>query len=150
MNTKTQKGFTLVELMIVIAIVGILVAVAYPSYQEHTRKSRRGNCAGELAPLANAMERHFTLNGSYSAPNPTLGNAAGDIFPATCPRDNAGVAGALAFYNFAITNVTPSTFTIQASPIPGGPQDGDKCGNLTLTQAGLKGNSAGLPLSDCW
>jgi type IV pilus assembly protein PilE len=146
MKLHTQKGFTLIEIVIVLAIIGILASIAYPSYQEQMRKSRRGDCAGELVLLANAMERHFTLNGSYNNPNPTLGNAAGDIFRASCPID--GAAAGTAFYNFAITAVAASTYTLQASPT--GPQTGDKCGNLTLTGAGVRGNSAGLPNNDCW
>ena len=152
MKLQAVKGFTLIELMIVMAIVGILAAIAYPSYQEHVQKTRRGDCAGELALLANAMERHFTLNGVYNNPVPTLGNAAGDIFPATCPIDEAGpaVAGGRVYYNFTIVagQLGATTYTIQAAPT--GIQTGDKCGNLTLTQAGVKGNSAGLPLTECW
>ena len=59
------KGFTLVELMIAVAIVGILASIAYPSYQDSVRKSRRADAKGALLGFANAMERHFTENNSY-------------------------------------------------------------------------------------
>ncbi len=76
--------------MIVVAILGILAAIAFPSYQEYVRKSRRADCAGELQLLANAMERSFTLNGAYPC------GALPPGFNATCPID-----GGTPFYNFA-------------------------------------------------
>ncbi|MFI3186333.1 MAG: prepilin-type N-terminal cleavage/methylation domain-containing protein, partial [Methylococcaceae bacterium] len=57
---QSQAGFTLIELMVTVAIVGILAAIAYPSYQDSVRKSRRADASGALLGLANAMERHFT------------------------------------------------------------------------------------------
>lgn len=135
------------ELMIVVAIIGILAAVAYPAYQESVRKSRRAECAGALAGLGNAMERFFTVNSTY------LGAAAGGantgapaIFAANCPTD-----GGAPTYNITISAATGSTYALQAAPI--GPQASDKCGNLTLSNTGLKGvtgQSAGVTWDECW
>ena len=137
MKRKNHKGFTMIELMIVVAIVGILAAIAYPAYQEQVRQSRRADCAGELTLLANAMERWFTLNGSYPA------TVAAMNFPANCPIDGGTVS-----YTFSIPARTATTFTVQATPT--GPQTSDKCGNLTLTHTGQQGVSTGLPLTECW
>ena len=60
---KKQVGFSLMELMIVVAIVGILAAFAYPSYLEQMRQTRRADCSGALASLGSAMERFFTRHG---------------------------------------------------------------------------------------
>jgi len=141
MRREASFGFTLIELMIVVAIIGILAAIAYPSYTEQVRKTRRADCAGELVGLGNAMERFFTENGTYLGAS--VGGNAGDIYPAQCPID-----GGTAYYNLAIANQTASTFTIQA--VPTGPQAADKCGTLTYTSTGVKGNSAGLGLEECW
>lgn len=144
---KTQKGFSLLELMVVVAIVGIIAAIAYPSYLQQIQKTRRADCAGSLTSLGSTMERFFTVNSTYA------GAAAGGadtgapaIYPTTCPID-----GGAATYNLTIQSADGSTFTIQAAPINA--QAGDKCGNLTLTNTGLKGVSGattGVTWDDCW
>jgi len=144
---KRQTGVSLLELLVVVAIIGIIAAIAYPSYQESVRKSRRAECAGALAGLGNAMERFFTVNSTY------LGAAAGGantgapaIFAVSCPTD-----GGAPTYNITISAATGSTYALQAAPA--GPQAGDKCGNLTLSNTGLKGitgQSAGITWDDCW
>lgn len=147
MSTLKSRGFSLIELMIAVAIVAILAAIAYPSYQEHVRKSRRADCAGALTGLANAMERHFTINTSYLAAAAGGANTgAPAIYSTQCPVD-----GSNATYNLRITAATQNTFTIQAQPIASGPQAGDKCGSLTLNQLGQKGQTgAGMTVADCW
>lgn len=141
MRRRASCGFTLIELMIVVAIIGILAAIAYPSYTEQVRKTRRADCAAELVGLGNAMERFFTENGTYVGAS--VGGNPGDIYPAQCPID-----GGTAYYTLGIANQTASVFTIQAAPT--GPQAADKCGTLTYTNTGVKGNSAGLGLEECW
>lgn len=144
---KKQRGVSLLELMIVVAIVGILASIAYPTYQDSVRKSRRAECAGALAGLGNAMERFFTVNSTY------LGAAAGGantgapaIFPVACPTD-----GGAPSYNITISAATGSTYALQAAPI--GPQAADKCGSLTLSNTGLKGvvgQAGGVTWDQCW
>lgn len=128
---KQQRGFTLIELMIVVAIVAILAAVAWPSYQNHIRATNRADAQGALLGLAQAMERHFTQNGTYG------GAAAGGnddgapaIFPTQSPVDGANKS-----YNLTIdVNDDGDVYTLSATPI--GSQAGD--GVLQLSSSGEK------------
>lgn len=131
-------GFTLIELMIVVAVVAILAAIAYPSYQEQIRKSRRGQAKADLVEYMQMAERVHTVSNSY------IGFAL-NADQSRSPRET----GATVRYRIAIAppGATANTITLVATPQ--GPQAQDRCGTLSLNQAGLKTNSTGL-LRDCW
>lgn len=137
--TNRDAGFTLIEVMIVVAIIGILASIAYPSYVEHVRKSKRAECQTVLLNLANALERRYSMTNSYIGAIP-----AGF---ATCPANGGGV-----FYNVAFVGApTATTFTVMATRA--GSQAGDRCGNLTLNNQGVKGvvsAAAGVTAQQCW
>ena len=124
---QRSKGFTLIELMIAVMIVGIIAAVAIPSYQSQVTKSRRADAQGALTGLANAMERYFTNQNTYA------GAAVGDggIFPDQAPLD-----GGTKYYQLSISAQDASSYTLQATPIAGGAQAGD--GALRLTSTGVR------------
>lgn len=149
-----HNGFTLVELLVTVAIVGIIAAIAIPSYQSSVRKSKRADAEGALAGLANAMERRFTEANSYC----DVGGADGAAV------NNCGVAGTNdtgsptiyatqspsqgnAAYNLTISAVTATTYTLSATPT--GAQSNDNCGTLTLTSTGVKGVSS-ASVAECW
>ncbi len=148
-----KAGFTLVELMIVVAIIGILTSIAYPSYQESVAKSRRSDATGALLVFANAMERHFTVNSTYK-------NAAGtDGTPTDTGLPRPGVFGhqqspldsGTALYNLKINAANDTTYTLYAERT--GAQTNDGCGTLTYTNTGVKGvtsNSGGHTAASCW
>ncbi len=152
------KGFTLIELMIVVAVIGMLAAIALPSYQEQVARSKRSDATGGLLEFASVLERHYTENSTYCDAGTVVeagcGGGTGDsgipgFFPSTLPLD-----GGTAYYNLTITavaDVPQQTYTIQAART--GSMTGDRCGNFTLTHAGVKGLSGqdgGLTASDCW
>jgi type IV pilus assembly protein PilE len=146
LNTK-QSGFNLVELMIVVAIVGIIAAFAYPSYLEQIRKTRRADCSGALVSLGNAMERHYSVSGSYLAAAAAGANTgAPAIYATSCPVD-----GGNATYNITIQAAAASTYILNAAPT--GAQTGDKCGTLSFSNTGVKGvtgAATGITWQNCW
>ncbi|MCK5829679.1 MAG: type IV pilin protein [Methylococcales bacterium] len=130
---KRTTGFTLIELMIVVAIVGILASVAYPSYQESVLKSRRSDAKGALLGLVNAMERHFTENNSYcgaattDSGSCTAATGAPTIYSATSPVD-----GGTASYDLTVS-ATATTYTLTATPV--GAQAGNGILQITSIQS---------------
>ncbi|MBS99374.1 MAG: pilus assembly protein PilE [Oceanospirillaceae bacterium] len=142
---KQQHGFSLIELMIAVAIVGILAAVAYPAYTEHIREARRSDARVSLLELTQFMERYYTSNGRYT--ETAAADSGGPALPFTeSPRD-----GSDKYYDLSLLDVNPNDLTATAYTIravPKGAMAGDTCGTLTINQAGVKG--AGGDLDDCW
>ncbi|MGZ8191414.1 MAG: type IV pilin protein [Methylococcaceae bacterium] len=123
------RGFTLVELMVTVAIIGILASIAYPNYIENVRSAKRAEAQGALVSFANAMEQWELQNGSYlgaAVDGQDLGPPA--IFSTQVPVNN----GATPTYNLTISAVTATTYTLTATPI----EPGD--GFLELTNTGIK------------
>ncbi len=119
---QASKGFTLIELMIVVVIVGILASIALPAYQDSVRKSKRATAQGDLMSFANAMERYFTTNGVYT------GATAATIYAATSPSD-----GGTANYNLSVV-AGDTTFTLTATAVSSQIEDG----NMQLTSTGVR------------
>jgi len=112
-----QQGFTLIEILVVLAIMSILVMVAYPAYQDQVKKSRRADAQSSLLSLSNALERYFTANNTFDGA--ALGNSG--IYPAEAPID-----GATKYYNLSLTLSTDKlAYTISA--VPKNAQTGDGC-----------------------
>lgn len=127
---RNSLGFTLIELMITVAIIGILAAIAYPSYQQYVQKTRRAAAEGCLMELAQWMERYYTTNMTY----------AGAVLPVTaCQVDLAP------FYTFSL-NGAPDATTYALQATPQGGQSSDSCGTLGIDQAGTKSPAT----SGCW
>jgi type IV pilus assembly protein PilE len=150
------NGFTLIELMIVVAIVGILAGIAYPSYVDSVQKSRRSDATGALLGFANAMERRFTETNSYcnvggTGGADTCGDGTNDTGSPTIYPTQSPIDGGTKYYDLTINAVTASTYTLYAAPT--GAQANDKCGTLTLTQTGARnitGQASGITATDCW
>ncbi len=140
---RRHHGFTLIELMIVVAIIAILAAIAYPSYVEQVRKGRRTDARNALLDLAARQERFMSTNNTYATTPGNLGYG-GAAFPVDVSSDGA------VYYQITL-NANATTFTATAAPVNA--QSADKCGSYTLNELGVRGitgNNANVTSNACW
>ena len=126
MKTNPQSGFTLIELMIVVAIIGILAAIAYPSYQRYVIKTKRTDMMTEMQNIASEIESRKLAQGSYSA----ISASVKTDFATAYPRQGTQL------YDVTITDPLVAKWKITARPKTGIQMVGD--GNLTLNYQGTK------------
>lgn len=139
MSRSKATGFTLIELMIVVAIIGIIAAIAYPSYRDNVMATHRSNAQADLMKLAQWMERKYVQQ-DYSYED---GGSAPTLPQTRSPADGAKM------YDLSLSAVDKNSFTLQAAPAGG--QTDDRCGTLTLDQAGNKtATKGGSAVNDCW
>lgn len=141
-----QSGFTLIELMIVVAIVGILAAIAYPSYQSYVERTGRADGQAKLMEIMQAQERFYSQNQTYTA---NLG--AGGLGYGVAA--NAAVASDERRYNITAAacagTVIANCVALTADAV--GSQANDaRCGDLTLDSRGTKGEGGTLTAQECW
>lgn len=134
----SQQGFTLIEIMIVVVIIGILAAIAYPSYTEYVQRGNRTEGQAFLSDVAARQERHFSQNNSYVTANANLGRLYGTT--ATTMESPTGL--------YTITLDTgDGGYLLTANQTFGD----TNCGNLTLNALGVRGRSGtDRSVEDCW
>lgn len=132
---QRSRGFTLIEMMIVVVILAILAAIALPSYQKYVLRSHRSEGQALLSEAAARQERYFAQNNSYASSAAAL-------------NMTSYVAG-LQYYGLAISNVSASTYTLTATATGSQARDSE-CLTLTLDQAGTRGATGTGTASSCW
>ena len=129
------SGFTLIEVMITVAVVAILAAIAIPSYREYIRRGERAEAKSTMLQLQNWLQQQYTLNNQYPV---ALGAAPASLLQS--PPTGA------AKYNISFAATTAQTYTLQAVPTVADP----KCGTLTITNNGVRANGGTDAVSYCW
>ena len=135
---KRSLGFTLIELMIVVALIGVLAAIAVPAYQEYARKARRADAKQALIALQLQQEKWRASNITYAL---TLGPPPNFLNWVTTSTDG--------HYRLAVTAASATSYNMTAAPISGGRQAGDRCGTFAVNQSGPN-KTGSYANADCW
>ncbi len=137
----SQRGFTLIELMIVVTVIVLLAGLAYPSYARHAARVRRADGKELLMRIAAMEERYYTSFNRYGELKKDLALPADKV---TSDKD---------YYQVSLAEALPAdgqSYTLQAVPATGGAQAKDACKTLTLDNTGVKGRSGDDSNGACW
>ncbi|HEX4330210.1 MAG TPA: type IV pilin protein [Burkholderiales bacterium] len=143
MIRRLHRGFTLIELMIVVIVISVLAAIAIPSYTAYITRGKRASARTAIQNLAQIEERFFTQNNNYQSvaagSSVTAGwvNFVGDVYTTR-------------YYDLTVTTAAGTTTTAAAFTISAVPTNGftdNQCGTLSLTSTGLQSPTS---VSDCW
>lgn len=138
MRKRSQSGFTLIELMVTVAILAILSAIAYPLYDTQSRKGKRPDGITALEKVAQAEQRYFSDNNTFTVtvtdlPGITSATSPGGYYTITVAGDTAGIA---------------SSFVVTATPVTTGSQANDSCKAFILRSTGKRDGTPDR--QTCW
>ena len=144
---KRQHGMNLIELLVVVAIVAILGAVAYPSYVQHIVDTKRTAATNILLQVADRQQQFFMDNKSYAADLTNLGFGANPLIVGDDGREVAA-GDSQSVYSVTLANIGVTTFTATAAPLNGQLTRDTECGSMVLDQSGSRSQSGAG--ADCW
>ena len=138
-------GFTLIEMMIVVAIIGILASIAYPSYTKYVREARRAEAQADMLKMQIGIEKWRANRASYRS-DATI-SAAGTAVTNTPAK--AGFPGTNAYYTYTIVDTSSSAYTIKATAVTGKSQVNDVAGSTSCTPLTIDQSNIKIP-AGCW
>ena len=137
MSNNKNRGMTLVELMVVVAIVAILASVVLPAWNSQVQKARRADARNTLMLVKVEQEKYRADNGSYASSMSALGLSTYN----STSRD---------YYNVSLVSRSATAFVASAAPNANGSQNGDSCGTFAINQSGPDGSGSYASITDCW
>jgi len=140
----SNKGFTLIELMIVVAVVGIIAAIAYPSYSQQVQQTRRAEGKSELLEVLQAQERLYSISNSYSLDLTVPGLRYASVGNVPSER------GYYLISAFQCVGGAPIDQCVRLDAVPAAVQVGDPCGTLSIDSRGNKTRDGVAPFNRCW
>lgn len=142
---RVRGGWTLIELITVLAIIALLTTVAWPSYTQHVQRGQRLEAVAALLEAQHFMERHYTAHGRYSA---TAASGSAAVAPAL-PLRLRNIPASAPRYVLSISQLGANSYTLSA--VPTGTMANDRCATLTLTHTLVRGTTGStVTAAECW